>query len=263
MRRNLRQLRRFAACAWALGRTPRERWAIFWRLTKNLRVRLGLARYRPGEIYRLDTRYGAVHLRDNFGDVTNLPGLWHEEVYRVRQVDGDGVILDIGANIGLFAAWAAHHNPGRVIHCIEPLGANSAMVARNCPHAKVHQLGVGAAPGSVELAVDQHGTMASSVDRPLATTRERFQVLPLDELARLQGISEVAFLKMDTEGMELEIFAGGRETLRRTRRVAMETHGRERHRQVIEELTGLGFDIDAETFEGSTGMVYASRRVAA
>jgi hypothetical protein len=55
------------------------------------------------------------------------------------------------------------------------------------------------------------------------------------------------------------VLEGAAETLRRTARVAMETHGLERHRGSIERLRAVGFHIDDEASSGATGMLFASR----
>jgi FkbM family methyltransferase len=44
------------------------------------------------------------------------------------------VILDIGANVGSFAAWAIERWPGCHVHCYEPLPDNFAMLKRNLGH---------------------------------------------------------------------------------------------------------------------------------
>ncbi len=254
------KLRRFAHCAATLGRTPGERAAILWALSRNLRVRLGLARYYPERVRVLRTRFGDIHVRDNFGDVTNLPGLLVENTYRVAVLQGEGAVLDVGANIGLFSLWMAYHNPGRPIHCFEPLADNARMVRRNCPSATVNQVGVGAVPSTVRLGVDAHGTMASSVDQRWALEAAEFPVVALDAYAAERGLGPVAFMKVDTEGMELDVLDGARALLQRTARVAMETHGPERHAGAIERLRAAGFAIDAEERHGATGMIFASAR---
>ncbi len=249
----------FLSTALVLGESARDRADILWRLSKNVRVRLGLARYHPEVVHLVRTRWGPVHLRDNFGDVTNLPRVWLQNEYRLERLEGEGVILDVGANIGLFAAWAAAHNPGRAIHCFEPLAANRRMIALNCPSAVIAPGGLGRQAGTVTLRVDAHAIMASTVDTSWPTQPQAFEVVPLDEYARATGIGAVAFLKLDTEGMELEILDGARETLRRVARVAMETHGEDRHRGALQRLTAAGLTIRAEWRRGATGMVFAER----
>lgn len=253
------RIREFAGCAHALGRTPVERARILWHLTKNLRARFGLARYHPTQTFVLPTRYGALHLRDNFGDVTNLPDLFHHNVYGLEVLEGPGAIVDVGANVGLFAAWAAYHNPDRAIYCFEPLAANAAMVRRNCPRAKVFQAGVGAQRDTISLAVDADGVMASAIATRWPTAPQDVPVLPLDEVVREERIERIAFLKVDTEGMELEVLGGAAEALGRTDRIAMETHGRERHETAVDRLRAHGFQIDDASFDGQTGVVRARR----
>lgn len=253
------RLLEFASCAWNLGDTLGRKSALFWRQTKNVRVRAGLASYHPQDVYTLATRYGTVHLRDNFGDVTNLPDLFHRNVYRISAFPGEGAVLDIGANIGLVAALVAWHNPQKAIHCFEPLPTNVRMIRLNCPAARIEQACVGSRPSTLRLRVDPDGVMATSIDTQWKTEEMEFPVIRLDDYAAQHGIRDVAFLKMDTEGMELDVMDGAKETLRRTARVAMETHGPERHRDSIARLRDAGFSIAEEYTTGSTGFVLASR----
>lgn len=253
------KLVRFAASAIALGATPSARWTLFWRQTKNVRVRLGLAAYHPREVFAIETRLGTLHFRDNFGDITNVPGLLHEQVYRPPVVVGDGAILDVGANIGLAAAWLQHAYPGRPVHCFEPLAENAALIPLNCPGAHVRNVAVGAAAGTVALAVDPDAVMASTIDYARAAGTRTVEVVTLDEHVRTHDIDRIAILKIDTEGMELDVLSGATDTLGRTGVIAMETHERHRHDAVIALLRAHGFRIDGERIEGRTGFVFASR----
>jgi Methyltransferase FkbM domain len=85
-------------------------------------------------------------------------------------------------------------------------------------------------------------------------------VVTLDGYARENGIGAVAFLKLDTEGMELEVLEGGRQTLQRTREIAMETHGEEKHHAALSRLHESGFTLESEKFNGRTGLVRAVHR---
>lgn len=259
----LGKLSTFARCAAALGRTPSERASIFWRLTKNLRARLGLAKHRPETIYALDTALGRAYLRDNVGDITNLWGLWVNDVYRVRQMRPEhnvgAAVLDIGANIGLVAAWAARHLPGTSVHCFEPLPSNLPVIERNCPDAKINPVGVGSTRQRIRMHVDLQGSIASRIDTKWNTTDLEFDVIPLDDYVRENGIRDVALFKVDVEGMETDVLDGARQTLAMTRRVVIETHGPEQHEGVLDRLRAAGFSIEEVVREGATGMVYASR----
>jgi hypothetical protein len=66
-------------------------------------------------------------------------------------------------------------------------------------------------------------------------------------------------LKMDAEGMEVEILRGARQLLTRTGQIVMETHGQARHDGALTLLREAGFGIDENRFEGSTGVLAGSR----
>ena len=254
------RLRDYVGTAAALGTGPRAVAAILWHQTKNLRVRLRLARHRPHTVYTIETIYGRLHLRDNFGDVTNLAGLLYRQVYGVQRLDRPGVVLDVGANIGLAAALFAHYNGDRTIYCFEPLPSNVALIRRNCPNARLVPCAVGAVPGRVSLDVDADGVMASRIPCRWPTSPAEFEVISLDQFAASEGIGEVALLKIDAEGMEDDILDGAGATLGCTHRVVLETHGRPRHDGVLQRLRARGFDIDSDVFGKDTGFVAASRR---
>jgi FkbM family methyltransferase len=253
------KLRDYAGTAMALGTGPGAKLSIFWRQTKNVRVRFGLGAYHPDRTFAIDTSYGRLHLRDNFGDITNLPGLLYHQVYRVPVALPAGAILDVGANIGLAAAWLAHTFPGRPIHCFEPLVENVAMVRKNCPGARVSTVAVGREPGRMTLRVDPDGVMASSIPTRWETGERDLEVITLDDYTSGHEPGPIALLKMDTEGMELDILDGATDTLARTHAAVMETHGRDRHAGCIERLEQAGFVVGRDEFDGATGLLFVSR----
>lgn len=255
------RLTEFLHCAVTLGETPAAQARILWRLTKNLRVRLALASHHPAALYRLDTTFGPLWLRDNFGDITNLPGLLARGVYHWRALEGPGMILDVGANIGLAARWFARFNPGRPIVCCEPLPENIELIRRNCPEAQIVAAAIGDTPGTVDLLTDADGVIASSIPTAWNSARRTFPVRTLDDCAAEFGWGDVAVLKMDAEGMEPAILRGARSLLARTARVAAETHGRDGHAEVQRLLREAGFRMVHERFGTHTGMVFAERSV--
>jgi len=253
------RIREFAACAWSAGDGWNGRAALLWHLTRNLRVRLGLGGYRPLHISTIPTRFGPLHVRENFGDITNVVDLLYHDVYRVRALAAPGAIFDAGANVGIAAMAFASCNPGRPVYCFEPVPENAALIRLNCPGAEIIGKALGSEPGAVRLHVDPDNVIASRIDTAWKTREVEFEVITLDDFKRERGIDEVALLKLDVEGMEVDILDGASATLRSTAEVVLESHGRERHQGVQSRLKSAGFRIDGEVFDGKTGFVYASR----
>jgi FkbM family methyltransferase len=258
---SVRKIAEFVSTARELGDGPWEKGRVLWHQTHNLRVRLGITRHHPDDVFRLGTRFGALSFRSNFGDITNLTKVLHQGCYRWRQLPDDGVILDVGANIGMAAVWFAHFNPARDIWCFEPLPENVAMIRRNCPRANVVEAALGEAPGVVSLAVDPGGVIASSIPTAWESAPRTFPMRTLDDCAAEYGWGQVALLKIDAEGMEPAILRGGAGLLSRVARVAAETHGRAGHDEVLRLLQNAGLTIEDASFDERTGTVFAHRRV--
>ena len=136
----------------------------------------------------------------------------------------------------------------------------SALIEHNCPGARVHSLALGRSGGRLRLDVDADGVIASRDPTPWQTTARSFDVVRLDDFVADHEIERVALLKIDAEGMEVEILDGAAQTLHRTSEVVLETHGRERHEGAVARLEKAGFGIDRETFGAKTGLVSASRQ---
>jgi len=257
--RSIAKLRDYFLSALVLGKRPSAVASLFWKQTKNVRVRLSLAVHQSDQIYSLQTVCGRLYFRDNFGDITNLPNLFYHQVYNVGPLNGDGVILDVGANIGLAAAWFQHHYPGRPIYCFEPLAENVAMIRLNCPTALVKPFAVGANESRIQLQVDPDSVMASRIPCQWETHAMDCDVISLDEFAAAQSLEQVALAKIDVEGMEVEVLQGAQDILRKTQRIVMETHGPELHAEALVQLQRTGFRVDSEQFGDRTGLIVASQ----
>jgi len=156
--------------------------------------------------------------------------LWVEQVYTAgfyRPADGD-VIVDAGANVGVFAIHTARQNRRSQIIALEPFSENfkylQANVARACPESVTCcEVALGAAFGKGHMqAAGRSLDHRLQVD-PVAA--HGIPVVPLAGLFDLARAPEIDFLKVDIEGSERDVFAAASpELLARFKRIAMEYH---------------------------------------
>ena len=142
-------------------------------------------------------------------------------------LNASDIVVDIGANVGLFALWAAPRVPqGRVI-CIEPTRAidclELSLVPNKLTNVRILRYAIGRSEGSVQL-VDYPNlrVMNHSAAFPLPRMQRIFRwfllrpscpprkiIYPcrsLDEVFGDENIEHINFLKVDCEGGEFEMF---------------------------------------------------------
>lgn len=152
----------------------------------------------------------------NFPTCTAVPWIYdaiENDVNGLREQEirpGD-VILDIGANIGLFTIAAAQAYPEAHIYAVEAMPHNYKNLCLNLQEngiTNVTATQVAIAGHNGKLSLTQHPTNSGGgTIHHLVDGFPQFEVtcLTLSEYLRLQGISRVRFLKMDIEGSEYAV----------------------------------------------------------
>lgn len=127
-------------------------------------------------------------------------------------------ILDVGANVGQSAVEFRKVFPEAVVHSFEPVESTVEVLKKNVADASVHvhQLALGASPGRVKMQVsrDVDTSDMNSIGEPhpyledQVLVKEVVEMTTLDKWCAKARIEQVDFLKIDTEGHDLEVLKG-------------------------------------------------------
>ena len=155
-----------------------------------------------------------------------------------------GPVLDVGAHAGEFSLLALSR--GRAVYAVEPDPDALACLRRNLAGRESVTV-IDALVWNAEdeltfslAASNADSSVFGSADTPEVTTGTiRRRATTLDRIAEDHGIDGLAFLKCDAEGAEPEVLEGGRELLRRTARIAIDTGPERRGRENIGRLRGV------------------------
>jgi FkbM family methyltransferase len=162
---------------------------------------------------------------------TREPDDWHYYEVPETSVRSDDVIADCGSAEGIFALYAAPR--ARHVYAIEPSPVWTETLKRTfagADNVTVVPAALGAVAGEAFL---RGGALDSMVSDVAAGAEKRVDVETLDRLFYDQG-RELTYLKADLEGYELEMLAGGEQTIGTyLPKVAITTYHRAEHAQAI------------------------------
>ncbi len=188
--------------------------------------------------FALDTRrFGAI--------VNSLIAPLGVEVHRPSQPHylrdlGIRTVLDVGANVGQFAERVRKLLPAVTIHSFEPLPVVFRALERLAQRDAsmfVHQTALGDADGETEMHENLFSPSSSILPMTPAHTNAfpgtahtrpiRVPVTRLDAWASTRDLPEPILVKLDVQGYEDRVLAGGEATLKKVHALIVETSFRE------------------------------------
>jgi FkbM family methyltransferase len=118
------------------------------------------------------------------------------------------VILDIGANVGSFAAWALGRWPGAHIHCYEPLPDNFVLLQKNLgalegQSISLNNFAIGD-PSLKNLYLGRNNCGEAS----FYDVGEQSTITVEVETRAPSALPKAHIVKIDTEGSEIDILSG-------------------------------------------------------
>lgn len=123
-------------------------------------------------------------------------------------------VLDIGANVGLWARWFAN-NGSKIIDCFEPMPKNLECLRANLKDYKqvnIHEMALSNYSGTMTLYVpkiNKNSGSATIIQSEKMTQETKVDCRPLDEL----NLSPT-FIKLDVQGAEMMVLEGALETIK-------------------------------------------------
>lgn len=120
------------------------------------------------------------------------------------------VVFDVGANTGQSAMDFLDWFPGVTVYCFEPVADTFRELRRRMgDRVRAHQLALGATAGTGTMVRNGQSELARLVPRVDGET----EVVSLDDFCREAGVERISYLKVDTEGGDLDVLTGGERLL--------------------------------------------------
>ena len=138
-------------------------------------------------------------------------------------------ILDVGAHVGYYSLLGALANPSALVHAFEPVPHVADRLVQHCAlnnvtNVELHQVALDRTHGDAPF----YYSSAIPVPSASGLSREALGDLPdtetitverntIDRFVKARRITHIDLIKIDTEGTELDVLSGAKETLSRFR----------------------------------------------
>ena len=190
---------------------------VLLRIAKDSRYVAQEDKYREvetprGRFWEVVPKSGAS---ETLAQVAEIESKYAHRAPAVRRGD---IVLDCGANIGVFTRYALEHGAARVV-AIEPAPDNLECLRRNAGHdtrVVIYPKGVWDKEDVLTLhESDATSAMDSFVSTENTHPGPRIPLTTVDRIVSELNLPRVDFIKMDIEGAESHALRGARQTLAR------------------------------------------------
>ena len=217
---------------------------------------------------RTELKFGDVavtYLTPNTHTKWRVDSLFEKEPITIEWIAGfrpEDVLVDVGANVGMYTVWAAKTRGVRVF-AFEPEAQNFSLLNRNIflnglgDKVSAYCLAISDAAGLSELHLSQFmpgGSCHSLGERvdfnhvPMQPVYSQGCVSArLDDLVASGAVPEPDHIKIDVDGFEPKVIAGARRIIEggKLRSLLIEVNQNlADHRQMVADLNALGFTYD-------------------
>lgn len=136
------------------------------------------------------------------------------------------IVLDVGANIGTYSSWIAKFRPDAIVYAFEPQRLIyqmfcGNMAINNFNNVFAYNMGVSNLSSTMTMEELDYTTVnnfgAYSLCEDLLPAKSRFKsvvdITTIDEFVEKHQLPKVDFIKIDVEGMDVEVLQGAKKTI--------------------------------------------------
>lgn len=183
------------------------------------------------------------------------------------------VIVDAGANFGLFGLIAKVIEPKAQVFLVEALSQHCVRIEKNlrlnAMEATVMNYALGNQQGTVKFYdMDQHDNTIGSLYRPFVEMHQHHRgikeievpMTTLDRLMEAHKLPKLDLLKVDVEGAEFELLSGALRTIQHSRPdILCEISSAENAEAIDRLISGLGFRYNIHELDEQQGLIPIER----
>lgn len=142
------------------------------------------------------------------------------DLNRSYGIENFQTVFDVGANVGQSVKAFANRFPNAKIFSFEPVSKTFCKLQKNtqpiAPRVELFNCAMGQEPGKVTINLNADSRL-NSINHRDSENKEIIEVNTIDNFMSQHHIKVIDFLKIDTEGFELEVLRGATQALKAQR----------------------------------------------
>lgn len=151
---------------------------------------------------------------------------FHDQYHAGDLLKEDSVVIDAGANLGLFSLLACQKVTKGQVYAFEPVKRTFNLLEKNGKNIKNFypiRKGLGDRSGHKKIGISNESSACNSIIdsgfyQKFSKTffkKELIEIITVDEFVEKNGLSKVDFIKIDTEGYERQVIRGAVKTIKK------------------------------------------------
>ena len=249
----LKGLPSFLVAAWRVVCLFKQPWTVIWSY---------LVRKTPQKVAVLHRSGHIIHLSNDPADIVTVFLIFARRDY--GEIVPGSTVIDIGANIGVFALFASISG-AKEVYAFEPSGSSCTFLLKNIEFnglssiIKAKRLTVVGLP-SAPVKFPRNSDVMNAI-LPSFSASADYDIVPTTTLADIVStLNSVDILKSDCEGGEYDIFLQATETdVKKIAEIRMEYHLGPRD-ELISKLKRLSYSVRKFMVDEGGGYLWLKRR---
>lgn len=230
---------------------------------------IGFIDFKKGHIMKL--RNGVFFKVVHFMETLTINEIFNNDDYKIKNLKNNSVVIDIGANIGVFSVYIANKIKTPSVFSFEPSRKTFNQLIDNVRLNRFEKtiVPINCAVGGKRGTTKLYDAGISGVKSIYQTRNERkfepVRIITLEDIFVTNNIRKCDLLKIDCEGAEYEILSNCPNSIyKRISNIAMEFHEiipGQNHLILVNLLKSKGFTVKHfyHSIENNIGYIYAKK----
>ena len=154
-----------------------------------------------------------------------LQSVYVDHSFLSNFIKENGIIIDVGANIGQFNFFCRNYLKASKVYSFEPIKNTFEVLKKNIPD-NIYNMAI-SSQKNITMYISKDTSLLNSAisNDNINSEKQLVSTVRLDDVEKIKNEKYIDLLKIDTEGTELDVIKTGIETSKKSKYILIEVSG--------------------------------------